>query len=90
MVVCFYHVTWPFYSESIHSHMHHTDKYSQHSSIIWPVWLNGLVFIYELSSCGFESRCSHYSAIYLPKSREGVCRRIVGNTVFPDKLLKYL
>ena len=39
--------------------MHRTDKYSQHSSIIWPVWLNGLVFVYELSGCGFESSCSH-------------------------------
>ena len=25
----------------------------------WPVWLNGSVFVYQLSSCGFESRCSH-------------------------------
>ena len=24
----------------IYSQMHRTDKYSQHSSIIWPVWLN--------------------------------------------------
>ena len=24
-----------------YSQMHHTDKYSHHSSIIWPVWLNG-------------------------------------------------
>ena len=24
-----------------HSQMHRTGKYSQHSSIIWPVWLNG-------------------------------------------------
>ena len=39
--------------------MHRTDKYSQHSSIIWPVWLNGWVFVYELNDCGFESRCSH-------------------------------
>ena len=23
-----------------YSQMHHTDSYSQHSSIIWPVWLN--------------------------------------------------
>ena len=34
--------------------MHHTDKYSQHSSVIWPVWLNDWVFDYELSGCGFE------------------------------------
>ena len=38
--------------------MHRTDKYSQHNSIIWPIWLNGRVFVYELSGCGFESRCS--------------------------------
>ena len=24
-----------------------------------PVWLNGWVFVYELSGCGFESRCNH-------------------------------
>ena len=30
-------------------------KVSQHSSIIWSVWLNGWVFVYELSGCGFES-----------------------------------
>ena len=24
-----------------------------------PVWLNGWVFVYELSSCGFELRCCH-------------------------------
>ena len=49
--------------------MHQTDKYcgdnapcisqhnapSQHSLIIWPIWLNGWVFTYEPS--GFESRC---------------------------------
>ena len=28
---------------------------------IRPVWVNSLVFIYELSGCGFESRCFHYS-----------------------------
>ena len=36
-----------------------TDKYLQHSSIIWPVWLNGCVFVYKLSGCGVESSCSH-------------------------------
>ena len=41
-----------------YSQMHRTDKYSQHSSVIWPVMLNGLVFVYELSRCGFESSCS--------------------------------
>ena len=40
-----------------YTQMHRTDKYSQHSSIFWPVWLNGRVFVYELSGCGSESRC---------------------------------
>ena len=39
--------------------MHCTDKYPQHDSIIWPVWLNGQVFAYKLSGCGFKSCCSH-------------------------------
>ena len=39
--------------------MHHTDKYSQHSLIIWPVWLNDWTFLCKLSGCGFESRRSH-------------------------------
>ena len=49
---CFYHVTKPFQSEST----------------IRLVWLNGWVFVYELSGCGFESRCSRlhlrYSACF--------------------------
>ena len=40
------------------SQKHHTDKYSQHKSIIWP---NGWVFIYELGGCAFESHFSHLS-----------------------------
>ena len=40
-----------------YSQMLSTDKYSQHSSIIWHVWLNGWVFVFELSGCRFESRC---------------------------------
>ena len=42
-----------------YNQMHRTYKYSQHSSIIWPVRVNGWVFVYELSSSGFESRCLH-------------------------------
>ena len=44
---------------TIYSQMHRTDKYSQHRSIIWPVGLNGRVFVYKLSGCGLESRCCH-------------------------------
>ena len=39
--------------------MHRTDKFSQYSSIIWPVWLNDWVLVYELSGCGFNSHYSH-------------------------------
>ena len=41
------------------SQRHRIDKYSKHSSIIWPVWLNDWVFVYRLSDCGLESCCSH-------------------------------
>ena len=44
-----------------YSQMHCTDKYSQHSSIILPVWVNGWVFVYKLSGSGFESHCCHSS-----------------------------
>ena len=47
-----------------YSQMHRTDKYSQHSSINWPVWLNGWVFVYELSACVFESRCCHLNHLF--------------------------
>ena len=30
-----------------------------------PVWLNGWVFVYELSGCGFESSCSQFLALEL-------------------------
>ena len=46
------------------SQMHCTDKYSQENSIIWPAWLNGWVFIYELSGFWFESRCCHLKFRY--------------------------
>ena len=52
--------------------MHHTDKYSQHSSVIWPVWLNGLVFVDELSGCGFKSRWSHLNFRYRACLEQGV------------------
>ena len=52
-------------SNEIRSHNQHS--HSQHSSIIWPVWLNGWVFVYELSGRGFESRCCNYKAITLFK-----------------------
>ena len=68
---CSYHVTYSFrvnlQSVRTHIQMRSTDKYWQHSPIIWSVWLNGWVFIYELSGCGFESRCFHLNFRY------GIC-----------------
>ena len=39
--------------------LHCADKYPQHSSVIWPVWLNDWVFAEEQGGCGFNSRCIH-------------------------------
>ena len=55
-----------------YNQMYRTDKYSQHSSIIWPVWLNGWVFVYEPSGCGFESGCSHLNFRFRTSFEQGV------------------
>ena len=41
-----------------------TVKHLEHSSIIWPVWLNGWVFVHKLSNCGFTSSCSHLRKVF--------------------------
>ena len=56
----------------IYSQMHRTDKHSQHSSVIWPVWLNGWAFVYELSGCDFKSRCFHLNFRYSACFEQGV------------------
>ena len=61
--------TW--HNENIQS-MHSTDKHSQHSSLIWPVWLNGWVFSYELRGCEFESSCSHLNFKFHTFFKQGV------------------
>ena len=38
--------------------------FSQHGSAIWTVWLNGWVFVYEISGCWFKSGCSHLDDRY--------------------------
>ena len=42
--------------------MEDIDRYLQHSSTIWPVWLNDWVFVFKLSGCGFEYRCNRLRA----------------------------
>ena len=54
LTVCFYHVKYEFTRLRV---------YSQHRSVIWPVWLNRWVLVYELSGCRFESRCIHLSIV---------------------------
>ena len=56
----------------IYSQTHQTDKYSHHSSIIWLIWLNDWVFVYELSGCGFASRCCHLNVSHGACFEQGV------------------
>ena len=67
----------------IYSQMHHTNKYSQHSLIISTIWLNGWLFVFELSGCRFESCCSQVTWHLLNQSFE-LYR--VYQTHFPDSL----
>ena len=46
-------------------------KNHQEVSLI-PSWLNGGVLVYELSSCGFEFRCSHLKFRYRACFEQGV------------------
>ena len=55
-----------------YNQMHRKDKYSQLSSILWPVCLNGWVFVYKLSVCGVESRCSQLILRYGACFEQGV------------------
>ena len=51
------------------SQMHRTDQNSQHSSVIWPVWLNPWVFGYKVSGCGLKCRFCHLDNV-LPSFKE--------------------
>ena len=55
-----------------YSQMHRTSKYSEHSSIIWLVWLNGCAFVYKLSSSEFKSSCSHLRFRFCACFEQGV------------------
>ena len=49
--------------------MHRADKYSEHSSIIWTIWLHGGVFVYEQSGCEFEKLRLSQETSFLIKKR---------------------
>ena len=55
-----------------YSHMHRANKYSQHSSIIWLVWLTGWVFVYKLSGYRLESCYSCLNFNYCACLEQGV------------------
>ena len=45
-----------------HNHLVHKrtlNHLAKPACLAWPVWLNGLVFVYELSGCELKSSCSH-------------------------------
>ena len=48
----------------------------------WPLWLNGWVFVYELSGCGFVSHCSHLVF-------NALCYCLSGSTILPLVVLIY-
>ena len=52
--------------------MNRTDNFSQHITVIGSVSLSGWVFVYELSGCWFESRCSHLNLRYRACFEQGV------------------
>ena len=56
----------------VYSQVDRTDQYSKQSSIIWPVWLNSWMFVYQLSGWGFGSRCSHLNFRYRACFEKGV------------------
>ena len=52
-------------SNGIWTHNHLARNRTLNHLANWPFWLNGWVFVYELSGCGFESRCCHIKAVGL-------------------------
>ena len=63
---------------------HHKGTYSHHSSIIWPVWIKGWVYVYQLSGCVFESFCSQilFCCIKMPLSQPSMITYLNEKSVF--------
>ena len=45
------------------------------AKLAWSVWLNGKVYVYELSDCGFESRC-HIKSVFIIYPSRGLSKYI--------------
>ena len=48
----------------IYSQMQRADRYSQHSSINWPLWVNSRVFVYKVGHCELETCHFHWNFRY--------------------------
>ena len=69
LAVCFCHVAYVFQSEStLYSCLNVKELLTRNKQI----WLNGWVFIYELSDCGFVSSCSHLNFRFHTCFKQGV------------------
>ena len=55
-----------------YSQIHHTYKYSEHSSIIWSLWPNDLVFVYKIIDYGFQSTCSPFNFRFRACYKQGI------------------
>ena len=55
-----------------YSQMYRTDKYSEHSSIIFWICPNDWVFVQKLTGSWFESSCSHFTFRFCACYEEGV------------------
>ena len=55
-----------------YSQIHCTDKCPQPCTIVCKGWLNGWLFVYELSCCRLESRCSNLNFRFRVCFEEGV------------------
>ena len=73
LTVCYYHVMCEFQSEStLYSCLNVKDLLVKELLIHFPVRLNGWVFIYILSGCGFESCCCCLNFSYGTCFEQGV------------------
>ena len=58
-----------------HNHLVHKQTFNLASLVslaVWPVGLNGWVFVYELCSCGFGFSCSHLKFRFRTCFEQGV------------------
>ena len=65
LTVCYHYVMYAFQIEPTLYQILRRDRSSQDNPILWPAFLNGWVYVYKLSACGFKFRCSHINFRYL-------------------------